>query len=182
MKNLDAIIKRLTDYKNEYSAKLEVWQKVTLEKKKSGEEFEQIGRGLKGAKLSFPDYESDKMHPQIKIIFSANGRILEDHLLIYGHLDEHPEKVNDHEIRENGIYRKVFIFTPDEIREAIAKYIDFHSSQIESYERQLKAAKKAFNAYKKAIEKAEEQLRINSGCYDEKYKNSLYYAIKDQFN
>lgn len=182
MKNLNAILERLTAYKNEYTAKFDAWQNVTLEKKKSGEEFEQIGRGLKNAKLAFPDYENDKLHPQIKIFFSANGRIIEDHLCIYDHLDEHPEKAADHEVRENGIYRKTFIFTPDEIREALAKYIIFLSSQIDSYEKQLKSAKKAFEAYKKAIEKAEEQLIINSGCHGEKHKNSLYYAIKDQFN
>lgn len=181
MAKLKMIIEKLEAYKEEHAAKLAAWEGVTLEKKTSGEEFAQMGRALTGgAKLAYPFYENTKLHPQIIIYTCVGSRYVEDSLYIYGFLDEHKEKEKDHEIRRDaGISRSTFIFTPDEVREAIKNKIAFHSEQVASYTAQIKAAQKAFESYQKAIEAAERDLKNNCGCSSSIFPNSLYYAIKD---
>lgn len=180
MAKLENIVSKLENYKAEHEAKRDAWQGVTLEKKKNGGEFEQIGRGLTGgASLFFDSYESDKLHPKIRLFANSNGRYIESYIYCYGFLDEHPEKEKDHEIRRNGYSRATFIFTPDEIREAIKHQAEAEADFVKSYEAQIKAAKKAFTAYEKAITEAEKTLKINSGCAGEMFPNTLYFEIKE---
>ena len=181
MGKLENIIEKLENYKKDHEAKAKAWEGVTLEKKKSGEEFAQIGRGLTGgAKLQYPFYENSLLHPQITIYTQTNHRTTEDKIDIFLFLDEHPEKAEGHEIRTEGsIHRATVILTPDEIREAIKTRAEWHKQQVNSYNAQILAAKKAFTAYQKAIEKAENELKANSGCAGEMFGNSLYFAVKE---
>ena len=180
--NLEDIKKHLEQLKAEHRAKVEAWQNVTIEKKKNGEEFAQLGKALKNARFSYPFYESDKMHPQIEIYTRANNKSIQDTIEIYGTLKDAPEKEQDHETRRNGWQYPIYIFTFDEIREAIASRIEWHKNKIEDFAEQEKRAKKAYTQYQKAIANAEKQLKENCGISGNGaplYNNSLYYAIKE---
>lgn len=180
MGRLENIIEKLENYKSDHEAKAQAWQGVTIQKKKSGEEFAQIGRALTGgAVYGFDNSETDHLHPKLFLHTRVNGRYVESYIYCYGYLDEAPEKENGHEIRRNGYSRATWIFTADEMREAIQNQVNFHLEQVASYTAQIKAAKKAFTAYQKAIEKAENELKINSGCAGDMFGNSLYFAVKE---
>lgn len=178
---LDEVKKVLQGYINDYEAKVKAWEAVTIDKKKNGEEFSQIGRAIKGAKIGVYYAVEDPTHPYLTIYYKTAAEYQSDHLAIYYYLDTLTEEERSRRqiIYDNGILRNTSPMTAEEIRLEIVKTINNYSDEIKNLKNQLKQAEKLFTKYRKAIEKAESELnkadKVLRG--ESIFPTSLYFAI-----
>lgn len=181
---LDEVKKVLQDYINDYDARVKAWEAVTIDKKKNGEDFAQIGRSIKGAKIGVYYPVEEPTHPYLTIYYKTSAGFQSDHLAIYYYIDTltEEERTSRKVIYNNGILRHTSQMTADEIRFEIVKTINNYNDQIKSLKNQLKQSEKMFTKYRKAIEKAESELekadKVLRG--ESIFPTSLYFAITEQ--
>ena len=177
--NFEEIKKDLQDLINDYSAMVEAWQSVAIEKKKNGEEFAQIGRALKNAKLGQYYPFEDAGHPYITIAYKS-GYYKTDSLPIFFYEDGLPKDNIIREALSVGYYiRQTYKMTADDIRNAINNRIGEYKKYIISLKTQLKCGEKMFNTFRNSIQNAidklkEEDLKIRD---DKPFPTSLYHKI-----
>lgn len=127
---------QLQQYLNETRAELAAWQSVTIERKKDGAEMAQLGRAIRGAKLSTTYPAHDATHPVLYVYFEANNEYRENYIRAYYYCDELPDKgASRKTVYNGGILRKTSPMTAQELREAIKKQIETLSAFADSYEK-----------------------------------------------
>lgn len=175
MENLNflEIIEKLNAIKQEHEAFFKKWECVTLEKKKDGSEFVNLWQALK---CDCAKIEGDSAHLELHIYTKCGYKYIEDFIYLYEYEAGEGRIFNGRNI---GL-RDTWTLTRDEMRKKIAKRADYHLQQIKNCEKQIKIAEPAFLKYEKAIKDAEKALKIDCGCNDDLYPNSLYFAIKDE--
>lgn len=174
--NFDDVIKNLEYWKDFYKNARDAWRKVEITKTKSGKEFENLSRALVNA-YKIQEYGFDR----IKIFFYGARARESDIIDIYGYVDELPKDDPRRELGErNGYWRTHYILTPDEIRAKIEQTIELYGEKVKNYETQIKKARKAFDKFRNAIDKAEKELAnfVDSDS-DKPGHCSLYYRITE---
>lgn len=178
---LDDVKKVLQGYINDYEARVKAWEAVTVDKKKNGEEFSQIGRAIKGAKIGVYYPVEESTFPYLTIYYENSAGLQSDHLAIYYYIDKLTEEQRSSRqiIYDNVILRNTSPMTTNEICIEIEKTITNYNDKIKNLKNQLKQAEKMFTKYRKAIEKAESELeKADKVLRGESFlPTSLYFAI-----
>lgn len=171
----------LMQRQSDYLAKLKAWENVTIEKKKNGEEFAQIGRALKNAKIGAYYPVEDAGHPYITIFYKSDG-YKSDSIPIYFNDDELPNDGVHRDKLCGGYYTKdTFAMTHDDIRKKIQNIINVYANYADALSRQLQNGEKIFNDYRGKIKKADDELAAadmvfrNGGIFP----SSLFYLTKE---
>ena len=174
--NLEQVIANLEYWKIFYQNARDAWRKVEITKTKSGEEFKNLSRALVNA-YSIQEYGFER----IAVKFRGTRVYESDTIDIYGYVDELPKDDARRTLGErNGYIRTHYILTPDEIRAKIERTIEIYGERVKSYETQIKKARKAFEKFRNAIDKAEKELSdyVDSEI-DRPGHCSLYYRITE---
>lgn len=168
-----------TRYK-EAKIKMLLWQRASLKKRKTGEEFKRTFDGLNGCHLQKESWTSET-HPHIEIIgYLGSCRIIDD-VCAFWYCDELP-KTDPRAVTHNkSCIRDTAIMSPDEIRQAIQDRANYWQDVVTDYERQLTIFDKAYDQYREAIAKADtELLNLTKNPKKELWqKASLYYIITE---
>lgn len=164
------------EYRKEFAGKASAaLGGVTIEKTKSGKEFENLSRGLKGAR-KIQEFGFDRL----SVVFSTSRKMYENYTVdIYGYIDELP---TDDPRRANYIksfMRQKYILTAEEIREKIRREIEILTDRENDYTRQIAVAQEAAKKYRAAIESAEEELQKVCDRPGQIGHSSAYYLITE---
>ena len=164
------------EYRRDYAEKaMQALKAVTINKTKSGKEFDNLSRALTGAK-KIQEYGFDR----IAVYFSTSRKMYEYYTIdIYGYLDELPESDPRHAEYIPQVIRQKYIFTANEIRTRIEKEIDILSARVADYERQIEKATAAAKKYRDTIEKAEKELSATLDNPGQIGHTSAYYLITE---
>ena len=180
--NFDEIKIELVKMIADYQARVKVWETVTIEKKKNGEEMAQLGRALKNARIGAYYPVEDAAHPYITISYQSNG-YKTDNIAIYFNGEDLPKDGRERaKLGGCGFIRETYAMTPDDIREAIRKTIDTYKNRITSLKNQIEQGREMFEEYRAAIEEAEKRLTERDKQLreaGENYPTSLYHRIKE---
>lgn len=177
--NFEEIKKSLQDSLKDYMAMVEAWQSVTIEKKKNGEDFAQIGRALKNAKLGQCYPVEDAGHPYVTISYES-GYYKTDSLPIFFYENELPkDNIDRNKLLVGYCTKQTYQMTTHDIRNAIKNRVEKYKKYIVSLKNQLKYGEKMFNTFRNSIQNAidklkEEDLKIRD---DKLFPTSLYYKI-----
>lgn len=164
------------EYRREYAEKaMNAFKAVTIEKTKSGKEFENLTRALKGCK-KIQEFGFDR----IAVYFSTSRKMYEYYTIdIYGYLDELPDTDPRKAAYIRQVIRQKYIFTADEIRARIEKEVNILSARVADYDRQIEKATAAAKKYRAAIEQAEKELSESLDTPGNIGHCSAYYLITD---
>lgn len=164
------------EYRRDYAEKAcKALKAVTINKTKSGKEFDNLSRALTGAK-KIQEYGFDR----IAVYFSTNRKMYEYYMIdIYGYLDELPDTDPRKADYVRQVIRQKYIFTADEIRARISKEIDILTARVADYDRQLEKATAAAKKYRAAIEQAEKDLSESLDNPGMTGHTSAYYLITE---
>lgn len=164
------------EYRRDYAEKaLQALKAVTINKTKSGKEFDNLSRALTGAK-KIQEYGFDR----IAVYFSTNRKMYEYYTIdIYGYLDELPDTDPRKAGVCKGIFRTKYTLTAAEIRTKIEKEISMLAERVADYDRQIKKATAAAKKYRAAIEKAEKDLSESLDNPGMIGHTSAYYLITE---
>lgn len=153
----------------------QAWRAVTIEKKRDGKEFSQLGRALRGAKAGAYYPNEDWAHPYITVVTKAGAEYTQDEIPAYFYADEvSEEKRNTREYLAKGIsyVRDTLRKTPDDLREAIKERAAYYEQEAENLCRQKEKAREIFNTYRTMIAEAEEFIEEA----DKQFKNKPYFS------
>lgn len=176
MRTLDEILNDLTATREEYAARAQAWEAVTVEKKKSGEEFANLARALKGAKMGVHTPVEDSAHPYATIyIHTAARGYTSDALPLFSYADNPPadEARRARYIKLASWLRGTVIFDAEEVRAAIADRAQTCRERVAAYDVAIAAAPAVYEHYSAALNAAEKVLSSEAGS-----RSPLYYAIK----
>ena len=176
MEELNAIVKDLTAAKEEYAALAQAWGAVTVEKKKNDEEFANLARALKGAKMGAYVPVEDGAHPYATVYaFTPSRGYVSDALPLFQYADNPPtdEARRARYIKPAPWLRGVVLFGAEEVRAAVADRARECRARVEEYAAAIAAAPAVYTHYTAALNAAEKVLESEAG------KGSpLYYALK----
>lgn len=180
--NFDEIKTELEKMIIDYQSRVDVWETVTIEKKKNGEEMAQLGRALRNASMGEYYPIEDAAHPYITINYYSNG-YKSDRIEAYFYEDKTPNDGKQRDPLPVAIWQeKTYKMTADDIRAAIRKTIDKYNRYIISLKNQIEQGREIFEEYRKAIDEAEKRLTERDKQLREAgeiYPTSLYYRIKE---
>lgn len=181
-KNFDEVKTELEKMIIDYKTRLHTWEAVTIEKKKNGEEFAQLGRALKNARIGAYYPVEDGAHPYITINYYAGG-YQSDQIAIYFYKEDLPKDGKDRPQLCAGYYtRDTYAMDADDIRNAIYKTIEKYRGYIDNLKKQVEQGREMFEEYRKAIDEAEKRLTERDKQLREAgeiYPTSLYHRIKE---
>lgn len=174
------VTNELKNRRSDAIAKRDAWQKVTVDKKKNGDEFARIGQAVNGARIGQYLPVEDDLHPYLTVCArnSQNGDYIRDEMRIFWYLDELPKEDERRAAYIPQCVRQTTPKTPDEIRAAIKQRVEMYNEKITSYDEQIKKAPAAFKAYRDAITKATAKL-IKTAGKNGVLNNSLYYLVSE---
>ena len=167
----------LADAKSELTA----WEGCTIERTKDGREMAQIGRAIKGGKLSTAYPAHDATHPVLYVYWQNSNGYGNNYIHAYIYTDNLPDKgASRATVWDNGLIRPTSPKTAQELREAIAERIAQLKERIESYTKQVELCETAYKEYRAAVCAADAKLK--EICAAAKYpdeigETSLYYEI-----
>lgn len=173
MKTLNDVKKTLTDYMEDYSAKIELWKNVKRVYKKDGKEFSVLSKNFENATICNIDY-SIREDKEIRVSGRINGVYVYDSIEIYPCVDTYKHDVDEARIIKRSFLNPYFIMTVDEIEIAIADRIEMYEGYVKDLKDQLDKADDVFMEFKIAIDKAMDKMRKEAGN-----NTSLYYETLD---
>lgn len=176
MEDLKSIVAKLTAARDEYAAFAQAWEAVTVEKKKSGEEFASLARALKGAKIGAYAPVEDGAHPYATIyIHTAARGYTSDALPLFTYADNPPadEARRARYIKPAAWLRGSVIYDAEEARAAIADRARVCREKVDEYTRAIAAAPAVYAHYSAALNAAEKVIESEAGS-----GSPLYYALK----
>lgn len=171
----------LQDRLNGINAEIAAWREVTIDRKKDGSEFAQIGRAIKGAKLSTEYPAHDAAHPVLYVYFKNGNKYENNYINAFYFCDEMPDKGASREtVYNGGFIRATSPMTAKELRQAITAHIAKLEKLAEAYEKQITICEKAFAVYRQKITEAEKELKAlcdTTKRPEQIGETSLYYEI-----
>lgn len=176
MEDLKSIVAELTAVRDEYAAFAQAWEAVTVEKKKSGEEFASLARALKGAKIGGYVPVEDGAHPYATIYTHTPARgCTSDNLPLFTYADNPPadEARRARYIKPAAWLRGMVIYDAEEARAAIADRARACREKVDEYTRAIAAAPAVYAHYSAALNAAEKVIESEAGS-----GSPLYYALK----
>lgn len=144
---------------------LTAWQKVTFPTKKDGTRFSVLSKNIEGAKLSLSDFAIQPGENVVTVYTHTpkNGYI-HDYIYAYcmvkdfGATDPRKEKTQNYQTKQTYL-NQVYTYDIDDIKQAIKTRIEYLQGQAADLKKEIAAADKAYNQFKKDYENAVAKLR-----------------------
>lgn len=159
------------------------WRAVTIQKKKDGSEFAQLGRALAGARTGGYYPVEDWAHPYITITTKAGTEYISDEIPAFFYADETTEeKRAEREYIAKGIsyIRDTLRKTPDDLREDMQACAQCYEKEVENLRNQKAKARGIFIKYRAMIAEAEKFLEEADKQFEKRpYHSTLYYATRE---
>ena len=144
---------------------LTAWQNVTFPAKKDGTRFAVLSKNIEGAKLSLSDFAIQPGENVVTVYTHTpkNGYI---HDYIYAYCmvkdlsatDPRKEKTQNYQTKQTYL-NQVYTYDIDDIKQAIKTRIEYLCGQAADLKKEIAAADKAYNQFKKDYENAVTKLR-----------------------
>lgn len=125
IKSISDIIRERKETVEHYTTKIELWEAVTIKKKKNGEEFSELSnRCVEGAKFQAQQYGSGyELYAGGWRGTPGASKYEYDTLNMCGYCDELPEG-DKRKVSNSGGWRTQYVYTPAEARDQIAAQIE----------------------------------------------------------
>lgn len=171
-------LEKLLYAKESYLQKIKAWQKVQRQYKKDGSPFAIMSKNFNNAYFNLYT-ASDSNHPYISVYYEGYKM---DELKCFEYWDDmtEQEKENKKPLILGPYSRNVYIFTCDEIEQAIKKYIKELEKRVKYYEEQIKNFDFIFVFVDEKIKEIKKFYEENKNILTYKhikynYNNTLFY-------
>jgi len=159
----------------------EAWKKVTFPTKKDGTPFANMSKNISGAKYSLVSYAMQSGEYELTVFTQTfNTGYIHDSIKVYELVrylkDESMIAKTENYMPKQSYLGQVYKFDLEDIKNAIAKRIEYLESYVSDLEKQLAKLDKVYTNFRNAFDNAVKSLQDDTKEFSH---NDIYYAVKD---
>lgn len=186
--NLDGIKTNLKNEIEEREAILKAWENVTFPTKKNGEPFAVMSKNINGATYKTKECALTSDNVELKVVANNNYKWVTDsidcYMLVRYLKDKNKIEKTENYMPKEPCLEQVYKYDLGDIKEAVNSRIEFLKENVESLNRQLEIADKAYTAFRKAYEDAMNVLDNVTETKKDEYsylKSNILDTVKNRY-
>ena len=180
--SVEELVKGIEKELTKNTAILNAWKTVTYPTKKDGTPFNTLSKNIAGARLYRPGHCLLSGQNVVEVCLNVPGQgWITDDVYAYAMVedlkdtDPRKAKTQNYMAKESTWLKQVYQYDIDDIKQAIQAKINYIENTIADKKKQVKAAKKAFETFKKDYETI--RARLEKNTVFENGNKTLFYMI-----